>query len=55
METRIQEEEIVEIRVEANKLISKDYLLENDIEDYTVKFILQAMENLGWKVRRRAL
>ncbi len=44
-----------QIRVEANRLLYKEYHLENDINDYTVKYILMAMENLGWKIRRRVV
>lgn len=41
-----------QIRIEANRLLYKEYHLENEVTDHHVKYILMAMENLGWKIRR---
>ncbi len=45
---------IEEIRDEANKLINKEYPeLKTEIKDYTVEYILKAMKNLGYQVKKK--
>lgn len=44
---------IEEIQEEANRLINKEFpLLKNDIKDYMVEYVLQALVNLGYQVKK---
>ncbi len=48
--------EIEQIKSEANWLINKDYpLLHNEVKDTTIKYILKAMNSLGYKVKKGSL
>jgi len=51
---RMTPQEIENIRAEANRIIHKKFpQLENTVRDGVLEYILEAMDNLGYKVRKR--